>query len=287
MNTTQQFRTPSADGRMIYPLDRQPQGFSEWLTPVTEIRGMTGFSSKLMIVVDADLTSVAWSKRSDERRTVIRYTRDRENPAFPLTVSVEDWPAFRDSFGFTEDGDSVAENMYSAVFTEQVFTTELIDLSDFIDLPANILDPESIADVDSTFTWQVGAPYLVFGEVYQNAMPGALINIRERLVKAVDSLLPHAKIWTHKASDGVVNGHVRLTYEDRRTYPVKVGRKTVHSQSTKEFSFNIPIPVFISGTNKKEAVDAYNVLLASIVDQITDMKAVVCGHCSGEGVIAL
>lgn len=285
----QKFRAPTADGRMMYPtIDRAPfSNFVAWVTPVTEIKGFGGgYNPPRILVVAADVTAIEYTANSDVRPSVITWTRDRDNAAFPAEISPADWPAFVESLGYDDDDESIAARLYTAQRTAQELVTKTIDLSAYADLPVNLLDPASIEDPDASFDWQVAAPYLVFGEAYAGAMPGALTDVRERLAADVDAGLPGITIWTHKArQEGVISGSVSLSYEDRRTYPFKVGRRTEKRISMHSFPFSIPIPKNIVGQSKADAVAKYRALVAEITGQIAGKNAVACGHCSGEGVI--
>jgi hypothetical protein len=286
MTQEQQFKAPTADGRMMYPHAARLPGFVAWVTPVTELKGFGGYNAPKLLVVTADVTEIAYTANSEVRPTVITYSRDRDNAAFPAEISPADWPEFRDSIGYDDDDNSLADRLYTAVRTPQEVVTRTVDLTGYLDMPVSLLDPESVIDSDASFTWQVAAPYLVFGEVYAGAMPGALIDIRERLAKEVAVALPYVSVYVHSArTDGVVSGSVTLGYEDRRTFPVKVGRRTEQRPSSKLFTFSFPIPKNIIGSSKADALMKYRALVEEITGQIADKKAVVCSHCSGEGVI--
>lgn len=285
MTQEPQFKTLAADGRTMYPFPDRIADFVDWVTPVTELRGFGGYGSSRILVAPSDVTTLEYRVTAG-RPAVLRYTRDRENAAFPAELTVEDWPAFRNSLGYDDDDEYLADRMYTAQRAPQEYETCTVDLTGYTDLPANLLDPASVEDADSTLTWQVAAPYLVFGEVYAAAMPGALIEVRERIAKDVQTALPNINVYTSSArTDGAVKGSVTLTYEDRRTHPIKVGRRTENRVDTKLFTFSFPIPKNIVGSSKADAVAKFQAVVDEIVGQITSKKAVVCGHCNGEGVI--
>jgi hypothetical protein len=281
---TKQFRAPTADGRMMYPFAAFPLTRAEWVTPVDTIKAPGGYHAPTLLIVAADVTEIQY--RTPNRREVIGYTRIGTNDAFPAQLTADAWEEFRDSLGYDDENDVwIAARLYDTVLADQEYTIESLDLSGYSDLPADILDPASVSDPDGTFEWEVGAPYLVFGSAYSNAMPGALTNIRERLAKEVEKQVPHAKIWTHKAREGVVDGIISLRYEDSRTYPVKVGRKTTQRLSSKDYSFSFPIPIRIVALSKAEAIAQFDAMVTEISGSIDAAGFVACSHCNGDGVV--
>lgn len=283
------FRAPTADGRMMYPAPVQTpfDGFVAWVTPVAEIRASSAHNAQRLLIVDAAATEIEYTVWSAVKPTIIRWTRDRESAAFPAEILPADWAAFRESLGHTgSDYDEyVADGMYTAQFTDREQESRTIDLSVYTDLPFDILDITSIEDPDVSFTWQVSAPHLIFGDMYAAVMPGALTDLYERFAKDAEAALPGVKIWTHKAREGVVSGHVELRYEDNRTFSHKVGRRTVTLPRTMNHSFEIPVPKIIVGTSKVDAIAKYRTVLDEVLSQIADRKAVTCGHCDGAGLI--
>lgn len=292
------FRAPTADGRFMYPVTDKMEdvfgehvnlftGFSGWVTPVTEVKAGGGYNAPRLLIVAADVTSIEYTAKSSAYPTVIKWTRDRPSTAFPAEVLPADWEEFRDSLGMTGDyhDEYIANGLYTAQRTEQEYETRSFDLSGYTDLPFDMLDLDAVVDPDPSFTWQVSAPHLVFGEMYATAMPGALTNLYERFAKDAEAALPGVTIWNHKAREGTVSGNVTLGYEDKRTYTSKVGRRNVKSPSSRSYSFDIPVPKTIVGMSKANAIERYRAVLAEVLDQIVSKKAVACAHCDGEGVI--
>ena len=298
--TPTQFRAPTVDGRFMYPVTDSMEdvfgermslfnGFAGWVTPVTEIKASSGRNAPRLLVVAADVTAIEYKAVSSVRPTVIKWTRDRPSTAFPAEVRAADWADFRDSLGSTGEyhDEYIADSMYTAQRTEQEYEARSFDLGGYADLPFDMLDMDAIVDPDVSFTWQVSAPHLVFGEMYATAMPGALTNLYERFAKDAEAALPGVTIWNHKAHEGTVSGSVTLGYEDGRTYTSKVGRRNVKSPSSRTYSFDLPVPRMIAGTSKADAIDKYRAVLAEVVGQVVSKKAVACAHCDGEGLIVV
>ena len=173
------FRAPTADGRMMYPFDDRSFFGADWITPADFVKAPGKYNSPTLVIVAADVTEIEY--RKPLRRDVVGYSRNGTSEAFPETLSVEDWEDFRTSLGYDDDSDLwIADRLYEREYGEQKYETGSIDLSGYADLPVNVLDPASLLDADSTFEWEVAAPYLVFGSIYASAMPGALGGIRER-----------------------------------------------------------------------------------------------------------
>lgn len=288
---TTKFRAPTADGRFLYPVDGDERqnsiwgGGRDWVDGTESFQVRAGRSYQTMIAVPADATTAEYRVR-DGIPEITGYTRVKDIGALPGTLTVEEWEGFKDELGFDDDGDPIASQVYRPERAEQLYRVESLDLSGYKDLPVDIMDQDSYADPDPSFGWEVAAPYLVFGEAYAPAMPGALTDIRERLVEDVDAALPGVSVWTHKAREGVLSGSVTLTYEDKRTYPVKSGRRTQQRVSTKPFPFEIPIPKNITAATKADAIGKYEDLVRSLVGQVDTRKATICSHCSGEGVLS-
>jgi len=290
MTQTPLFRAPTADGRMMYALDGPLQGLDlsyfgdgELLGPA-EVIQRSGYAGQQFLIAPAEATEVRY-RRATGPRAITRWTRIREVPAFPETIAATDWAEFAKPLGY-DDGDLTAEEFYRPEYAEQQYEELSIDLTSYRDFPVHVLDPESMDDPDITFTWEVAATHLVFGEVFAPAMPGALTRIRERIAQEVDELTPHAKVWTHKAREGVVDGSVTLHFEDKRTREVKEGRKRVRRvQQTRDWSFSFPIPNVITGSSKADAMRKYREIVDGIVSEIVSKKAAVCSACDGVGVV--
>lgn len=288
---TTKFRAPTADGRFLYPIDgdRMSDGWdsrAEWVDGTETLRVRRGHTWHTMIAVSGGVETAQYRVR-DGIPAIVGYTRVKDIGALPGTLTVEDWESFKAELGFDDDGDPIAAQVYRAERSEQQYRVESVDLSGYKDLPVDIMDQDAFVDPDPTFSWEVAAPYLVFGEAYAPVMPGALTDIRERLVKTVEAALPQAKVWTHKARDGVLSGTVTLNYEDKRTYPMKSGRRTEQRVSTKTFPFEIPIPKNITAVTKATAIRKFEDLVQSLTEQVDTRKATVCSHCSGEGVLVI
>jgi hypothetical protein len=291
MTQTTLFRAPTADGRMMYALDGPLLGIdfstfagAELIGPA-EVIQRRGYSGQRFLIAPADATEVRY-RRATGTRAITSWTRTRDVPAFPETIAAADWAAFAKPFGYDDDGDFTAQEFYRPEYAEQQYEELSIDLTSYRDFPVNVLDPESVDDPDETFTWEVAAAHLVFGEAFASAMPGALTGLRERIAKEVEALTPHAKVWTHKAREAVVEGSVSLVFEDKRTRAVKEGRKRVrHVAQSRDWSFSFPIPNTLTGSSKADAVRKYRALVDDIVRQIVSKKAAVCAACDGEGVV--
>jgi hypothetical protein len=288
MTTTPKFRVPAADGRFLYPFDGGDEfggqlRVHEWADGVSVVQ--TGnWRSPKFLAVPADRT-VAEYLVSAGRPEVLSYRRTVDNPELPETIAAADWEAFAEKFGLDDDEDYLALRFYDAERAEQQYVTRGIDLSAYVDFPIDVLDPESVVDVDPAFTWCAALPYLVFGDEFANALPGTLKNIGEQFGKEVEKLAPHAQVWTHKVKEGIVSGYVRLPYDDNRIFMQKRGRREVPVQGWKDVQFSYPIPSNISGSSKREAIDKYHAEVAGVVTAIESITGKVCSACNGDGLV--
>ncbi|KQO98195.1 hypothetical protein [Leifsonia sp. Leaf264] len=298
--TQKKFRAPTADGRLLYAIDPSDadalDGSSDFLgdtrgitflTDGVEMVRRSGYGNQpRFLTAPANVAAVQY-ETSVGSRPVLGHRRTASIPALPEFVSPDEWVILRPSIGTDDDGDYLADAWYRAEYGEQPTEVRTLDLSGYSDFPVDLLDTESLTDPDPSFKWAVSAPYLVFGNEYEYALPGILSGYAERLAKAVDARTT-AQIWTHKArEDSTVSGNITLTFEDKRTYPVKNtrGRTTHQASGTKSFSFDIPFPKTIAAKSKAQAIAKFDKLVDEIAEQIAGKNAVVCAHCSGDGVI--
>jgi hypothetical protein len=290
MTTTSRFRVLAADGRFLYPYDGQSDDFTParnvhaWADGIDLVANGTDYRAAKFLAVPADRT-VAEFTVAEGRPEPIGYHRHAEVSPLPAFVSVEGWAAFSDSLGTNGSGEPVAGDLYRTERGPQLYRTASIELSGFVDFPIDVLDPTSIVDPDGTFSWSVSAPYLVFGTEYANALPGTLGGIRDRFAQDVERFATHAKVWTHKAKEGVVDGYVRLPYDDKRTFMQKRGRREVPVQGWKDIQFSYPIPANIAGDSKTQAIAAYRTAVADIVASINSITGQVCAACNGDGLV--
>ncbi|WP_159602466.1 hypothetical protein [Agromyces humi] len=291
MSEAKRFRAVAADGRMLYPFPGRvlegAWGRTDWVTEGVEVRRSMGTRGELLIV-PAALTEVAY-RVEDTTAAVTTWVCRSENPHLPDTVPGDAWDAFAKPFGYDEDGHYNAASWYKAEIAGVQHVVKTIDLTGFEDFPANLLDPASTLDPDPSFTWAPSPAYLVFGEWFGDAVPGALVGFSERLVKMVEDRLPsHVKVWTHEHKSGLVKGSVTLQFEDRRTFPLlrtDKRRKQQFGVSTQSFSFEIPFAKTIPAKSKAAAIAEFHRTVDAIVAQIDVQKPAVCAHCSGDGVV--
>ncbi|MFE6967102.1 hypothetical protein ACFVAJ_18460 [Agromyces sp. NPDC057679] len=294
MSEQKKFRIPTADGRMMYLFPNREAFGSGWDNPrwVTEgvelryhrdHRGIIG----AILITPAGVDKVE-HKTQDRSAAVTTYVKVTDNPLLPETVSEDDWEKFAYPFGTDEWEDYAARAWYRKEVSGAVDVIETIDLSDFEDFPADVLDPASVEDPAPGFEWRPSPAYLVFGEEFGNAVPGTLTGFSERLLKDVESRLSKAKVWTHEHAKGVVRGYRKLKYEDRRTFPLHRPDKRKRQEygiSTKQFDFEIPFTKNLSAASKVQAMKKYQSLVDSIVEQIDNREVDVCAHCSGAGIV--
>lgn len=273
MNTF--FRVPTADGRFLYPLTERLPFRHEAPNEAGQLETVR-LGPRLedtTFLVAGDEPSVTYTTRSSG--PLLGYKLNRSIPGATENITADEYAEL----------DYDAQDIYTQVLGDDILTEHVIDLSVYRDLPVNILDPASLEDPALEYTWEPGLPYVIYGQAMGMFVPGALVGVREAIAKAVAKRVPHATVWTHKAREGKVEGHISLTFEDGRTYPVKEGRRTRQVKSTANFGFEFPIPANISGTSKAAAVAELNRLIDNIVDSIDDTRPVSCAHCDGKGVV--
>lgn len=301
---SKQFRAPTTDERMIYPVDRDKihnRSSITWLHGAEYVEQAVGQGwgkTQGYVIVAPDATTASYTLPKPGE--IVSYELN-DVAAEPIratlspTLSPAEYEQAKTTFGYDDDEYPYLARWYTAIRDEPGVTRHDIDLSGYADFPVDLLNPDALPDdPEPELLWIVAPTHLAFGAAWANTLPGEIRIERDVLGERVKALTPAGTtIWSHKFREGVFDGHIFLAYDDGSTSTTSyqpIGtrspkkRVTQTKKRTKQINFTFGMQTVFAAPSKAEAVAALNTYVASVVAEINGYGIAVCSHCDGDGI---